>query len=315
MSTPLTDRAVADGFAVRRATRPAWAVLGERALEVLIYLCGISAIVFVLGIFFFVFKEAFPILGSKQFSLSQFLFSEQWHPTSEVNKRYGVLAMIAGTFSVTALAMVIAVPFGLGAAIYLSEFCSGRVKETLKVVIELLAAIPSVVWGFIGLTVMSRLIVKYTGAPVGVNVLNGGIILALMSVPIIVSIGEDALKAVPDSYREAGLALGATRWQLVWRVLLPAGKTGLLAAVLLGVGRGVGETMAVLMATGHAVHIPHSPFDSVRTLTANIAAELGEAPANSDHYQVLFLTGVLLFLMTFVVNLAADLIVRGIRRK
>ena len=124
-----------------------------------------------------------------------------------------------------------------------------------------------------------------------------------------------ALKAVPDSYREAGLALGATRWQLVWRVLLPAGKTGLLAAVLLGVGRAVGETMAVLMATGHAVHIPHSVFDSVRTLTANIAAELGEAPANSDHYQVLFLTGVLLFMMTFVVNLAADLFVRGIRRK
>ncbi|HEX9114455.1 MAG TPA: ABC transporter permease subunit, partial [Anaerolineae bacterium] len=140
---------------------------------------------------------------------------------------------------------------------------------------------PSVVWGFVGLTVMSRLIVKYTGAPVGVNVLNGGIILALMSVPIIVSIGEDALKAVPDSYREAALALGATRWQQIRRVLLPAAKTGLLAAVLLGVGRAVGETMAVLMATGHAVHIPHSVLDSVRTLTANIAAELGEAPAGS----------------------------------
>jgi phosphate transport system permease protein len=258
---------------------------------------------------------AYPVLGHKQFSLSQFLFSEQWYPTSEVNKRYGVLAMIAGTFSVTGLAMLIAVPFGLGTAIYLSEFCGSRARETLKVVIELLAAIPSVVWGFIGLTVMSRLIVRYAGAPVGVNVLNGAIILALMSVPIIVSIGEDALKAVPDSYREAGLALGATRWQLVWRVLLPAAKNGLLAAVLLGVGRGVGETMAVLMATGHAVHIPHSIFDSVRTLTADIAAELGEAPAGSDHYRVLFLIGVLLFMLTFVVNLTADLIVRGIRRK
>jgi phosphate transport system permease protein len=315
MNTPTTSISVEASFAVRKAKRPVWSVLAERALEVLIYLCGISAIIFVLGIFFFVFKEAFPVLGSKHFSLSQFLFSEQWHPTSEVNKRYGVLAMLAGTFSVTALAMLIAVPFGLGAAIYLSEFCGGRVKETLKVVIELLAAIPSVVWGFVGLTVMSRLIVKYTGAPVGVNVLNGGIILALMSVPIIVSIGEDALKAVPDSYREAGLALGATRWQLIRRVLLPAAKNGLLAAVLLGVGRGVGETMAVLMATGHAVHIPHSIFDSVRTLTANIAAELGEAPANSEHYRVLFLTGVLLFLMTFVVNFTADMIVRGIRRK
>ena len=149
----------------------------------------------------------------------------------------------------------------------------------------------------------------------GVNVLNGGVILALMSDPIIVSIGEDALKAVPDSYREAALALGATRWQQVRRVLLPAARNGLLAAVLLGVGRAVGETMAVLMATGHAVHIPHSPLDSVRTLTANIAAELGEAPANSEHYQVLFLMGVLLFLISFVVNLTADFVVRGIRRK
>jgi len=315
MSVSPTPRPLEQSLAVRKAVRPGWAVLGERALEILIYLCGISAIVFVLGIFFFVFKEAFPILSNKHFSLSQFLFSDQWHPTSEVNKRYGVLAMIAGTFSVTALAMLIAVPFGLGAAIYISEFCGSKVRETLKIVIELLAAIPSVVWGFIGLTVMSRLIVKYTGAPVGVNILNGGIILALMSVPIIVSIGEDALKAVPDSYREAGLALGATRWQLVWRVLLPAAKTGLLAAVLLGVARAVGETMAVLMATGHAVHIPHSVLDSVRTLTANIAAELGEAPAGSAHYQVLFLTGVLLFAITFAVNLTADFIVRGIRRK
>ncbi len=229
--------------------------------------------------------------------------------------RYGTLALTVGTLSVTALAMLIAVPFGLGAAIFVSEFCAPRLRETLKIMIELLSAIPSVVWGFIGLTLMSRLIVTVTGAPVGVNVLNGGIILALMSVPIIVSIGEDALKAVPDSYREAGPALGATRWQLVYRVLLPAARNGLLAAVLLGVGRAVGETMAVLMATGHAVHMPGSVLDSVRTLTANIAAELGEAPAGSDHYRVLFLTGTLLFVITFAVNLTADLVVRGIRRR
>jgi phosphate transport system permease protein len=269
----------------------------------------------VLGIFVFVFKEAAPILTNENFSLSEFLFSAEWYPTSESNKRYGVLAMLAGTMSVTMLAMLIAVPFGLGAAIYLSEFCGQKTRETLKIVIEFLAAVPSVVWGFIGLTVMSKLIVQFTGAPVGVNVLNGGLVLALMSVPIIVSIGEDALKAVPDSYREAAIALGVTRWQLIWRVLLPAAKNGLLAAVLLGVGRGVGETMAVLMATGHAVHIPNSVLDSVRTLTANIAAELGEAPAGSDHYRVLFLTGVLLFTLTFAVNLIADTIVRGIRRK
>lgn len=298
-----------------RPQRARWAVLGERAIEALIRLCGVSAIVFVAAIFFFVLREAAPILVRDEFSLWEFLFTTEWYPTSANNVRYGTLALTVGTMSVTVLAMAIAVPFGLGAAIYISEFCSGRVRETLKVVIELLSAIPSVVWGFVGLTVMSKLIVQLTGAPVGVNILNGGIILALMSVPVIVSIGEDALKAVPDSYREAGVALGATRWQLVYRVLLPAARNGLLAAVLLGVGRAVGETMAVLMATGHAVHIPDGILDSVRTLTANIAAELGEAPAGSDHYRVLFLTGTLLFLITFVVNLTADFVVRGIKRK
>ena len=309
------DNSPAAPFAVRAAKRAGWAIAGEKLIEWLIYASGISAIIFVLGIFIFVFKEALPILTNEDFHLSEFLFSTEWYPTSETNKRYGVLAMLAGTMSVTVLAMLIAVPFGVGAAIYLSEFCGQKTRETLKIVIEFLAAVPSVVWGFIGLTVMSKLIVQLTGAPVGVNVLNGGLVLALMSVPIIVSIGEDALKAVPDSYREAAIALGVTRWQLIWRVLLPAAKNGLLAAVLLGVGRGVGETMAVLMATGHAVHLPHSVLDSVRTLTANIAAELGEAPAGSEHYQVLFLTGVLLFTLTFGVNLIADTIVRGIRRK
>ena len=298
-----------------RPVRPRAAVLAEKALEAVIRLSGVSAIVFVAAIFFFVLREAAPVLFSEGFSLRQFLFSTEWYPTSATNVRYGTFALTVGTVSVTALAMVLAVPFGLGAAIYLSEFCSPRVRETLKVVIELLSAIPSVVWGFVGLTVMSKLIVSSTGAPFVVNVLNGGIILALMSVPVIVSIGEDALKAVPDSFREAGVALGATRWQLVYRVLLPAAKNGLLAAVLLGVGRAVGETMAVLMATGHAVHIPGSLLDSVRTLTANIAAELGEAPSGSDHYRVLFLTGTLLFLITLVVNLTADFVVRGIRRK
>lgn len=288
--------------------------LSEKGIELLIRLCGISAILFVFGIFFFVFKEGSGFFFSG-FKPGEFLTSIEWYPTSQSNVRYGVLALIAGTASVTVLAMAIAVPFGIGAAIFISEFCSRKVKETLKITIELLAAIPSVVWGFIGLTVMNPFIMKVFGAPIGLNVLNGAIILALMSVPIIVSIGEDALKAVPDSYREAALALGVTRWQMVYKVLLPAAKNGLLAAVLLGVGRAVGETMAVLMATGHAVQIPKNALDSVRTLTATIAAELGEAPVHSDHYQVLFIIGILLFLITFVVNLAADLVVRGIRGK
>lgn len=295
--------------------RRRWELISESLVEWLIRLCGVSAIIFVFGIFYFVFREGAGLLWSGRFSVVQFLTSIEWYPTSQSHVRYGALGLIAGTLSVTLLAMAIAIPFGVGAAIYVSEFCRPRAKETLKIVIELLAAIPSVVWGFIGLTVMNSLIIKLFNAPIGLNVLNGGVILALMSVPIIVSIGEDALKAVPDSYREAALALGATRWQMVRRVLLPAAKNGLLAATLLGVGRAVGETMAVLMATGHSIRIPTSPLDPVRTLTATIAAELGETAVGSDHYQVLFIIGILLFSITFVVNLGADLIVRGIRGK
>lgn len=295
--------------------RRGWRKLRESMIEALIRLCGISATIFVLGIFLFVCREALPLWNNDGFHLTEFLFSDQWYPTSEVTKRYGVLAMIAGTFSVTLLAMLMAVPLGMGAAIYISEFCAERPREILKVAVELLAAIPSVVWGFAGLTITSSLIVRYTNADVGVNLLNGAVLLALMSVPIIVSLAEDAFKAVPDSYREAAIALGATRWQTTWRVLLPAARNGLTAAVLLGFGRAIGETMAVLMATGHAINIPTSVLDPVRTLTANIAAELGEAPERSTHYQVLFLTGVLLFLITFVVNLTAGLMIRRERRQ
>jgi phosphate transport system permease protein len=285
--------------------------LAEPVIEWIIRLCGWSAIIFVVAIFVFVLKEG--VGAFSHLSLKEFFFSEYWRPTSMVREQYGILALMAGTLSVTVLAMLIAVPVGLGAAVYISEFSSPKVKETLKVVIELLAAIPSVVWGFIGYMVVGPIIIHFTGTPVGVNVLNGGIILALMSVPVIVSVGEDALRAVPDSYREAAQALGANKWETVYRVLFPAAKSGLLAAVLLGVGRSIGETMAVLMCTGHAVQIPNSILDPVRTLTATIAAELGETGHGDTHYQVLFLIGIVLFAFAFVVNLTADLIVRGIR--
>ncbi len=283
----------------------------EPVIEWIIKLCGWSAILFVFAIFFFVFREGAPILA--ELNWGEFFTSPNWRPDSEVRSQYGILALMAGTTSVTVLAMLIAVPLGLGAAVYVSEFAGKRTKETLKVVIELLAAIPSVVWGFIGIMVLGPLIIDATGAPVGINILNGGIILALMSVPIIVSVSEDALRAVPDSYREAATALGASRWETVSRVLFPAAKNGLLAAVLLGIGRAIGETMAVLMCTGHAVQIPNSLFDPVRTLTATIAAELGETVAGDAHYQVLFVLGIVLFAVAFAVNLTADLVVKGIR--
>ncbi len=285
----------------------------DKAVQVLVFVGGISAIVFIIGIFVFITREGFGfVLGG--LDLGQFLGSPRWRPTSEYNPTYGILAMIAGTASVTGLAMIVAIPFSLGAAIFIAEFATGKLREALKVLVELLAAIPSVVWGFIGLTIMNPLIIDVFDVPVGLNVLNAGIILGLMAAPIMTSIAEDALKAVPDRYREAAEALGATRGQIVFRVVLPAAKNGLLGAVLLGVGRGFGETMAVLMATGHAINIPDSIFDSVRALTATIAAELGETAVGSEHYQALFTIGIFLFIITFFINLAADLIVRGIRK-
>lgn len=295
--------------------------IGEKIIEWVIRLCGVSAIIFVFGIFAFVFKEGYGFITDR-LDLAEFFGSAEWRPTDSVRPTYGALALFSGSLAVVLLSMVIAVPFALGTAVFISEFCSSRIKETLKIVVELLAAVPSVVWGFIGLTLMNQLIREYTGQPVGLCVLNAGIIIALMSFPIIVSIAEDALKAVPDSYREAAEALGATRWQIVYKVLFPGARNGLLAAVLLGVGRAVGETMAVLMATGHSTRVPFStefPFfhvlESGKTITATIAAELGEVPKGSEHYQVLFCLGLVLFIITFVINLAADLIVSGIRKE
>jgi len=289
----------------------AWYI--DKLVQLLVFIGGISAIIFIIGIFIFITKEGLGfILG--RFNFTEFFTSPYWYPADEDDPEYGILALIAGTASVTGLAMLVAIPFSLGAAVYIAEFASGKTREVLKVLVELLAAIPSVVWGFIGLSIMNPLIIELFNVPVGLNVLNAGIILGLMAAPIMTSIAEDALKAVPDRYREAAEALGATRWQVIYKTVLPAAKNGLLGAVLLGVGRGFGETMAVLMATGHSINIPHSIFDSVRALTATIAAELGETAVGSDHYQALFTIGIFLFLITFIINLSADLIVRGIRR-
>jgi len=285
----------------------------DKAVQTLVFIGGISAIIFVIGIFVFVTKEGLGFIYDI-FDFGDFFGSPRWRPTSEWKPTYGILALVAGTASVTGLAMVVAIPFSLGAAIYIAEFASGKTRETLKVLVELLAAIPSVVWGFIGLSIMNPLIIELFDVPIGLNVLNAGIILGLMAAPIMTSIAEDALKAVPDRYREAAEAMGATRWQVIYKAVLPAAKNGLLGAVLLGVGRGFGETMAVLMATGHSINIPTSIFDSVRALTATIAAELGETAVGSDHYGSLFTIGIFLFLITFIINLTADLIVRGIRK-
>lgn len=298
--------------AVRDRRDLSWWV--DKGVEWSVFVGGISAIVLIFGIFVFITKEGTGFL-STGFEFREFFGSPAWRPTSDHNPTYGALALIAGTASVTGFAVLLAVPFSLGAAIYIAEFATGQTREWLKVLVETLAAVPSVVWGFIGLTIMNPLIIEWFNVPVGLTVLNAGIILGLMAAPIMTTIAEDALKAVPDSYREAAEALGATRMQIVFRVVLPAAKSGLMAAVLLGVGRGFGETMAVLMASGHAINVPDSVFDSVRALTATIAAELGETAVGSEHYQALFTLGMLLFVVTFFINMAADIAIRGIRRK
>ena len=289
----------------------AWYV--DRAARILIFVGGISAIVFIIGIFVFVTKEGLGFVFGP-LNLGEFFTSIAWRPTSN-NPTYGALALMVGTASVTGFAMLFSVPLSLGAALFIGEFATGKTREVLKVLVEMLAAIPSVVWGFVGMSIMNPLIIRTFDVPLGLGVLNAGLILGLMAAPIMTTIAEDALKAVPDGYREAAEALGATRWEVILKVVIPASKNGLLAAVLLGVGRAFGETMAVLMASGHAINLPTSPFDSVRALTATIAAELGETVNGSDHWGALFTLGILLFLVTFIINLTADLVVRGIRKK
>ena len=287
--------------------------LAEKIIETAIKTGGLSSIVLIGAILFFILKESYPFLVGA-FDFKEFFFSEEWNPASVVKIRYGILALLVGTLLVTFISMLIAVPLGLACAFYISEFCSPRVREIYKILIEFLAAIPSVVWGFIAIMMINPAIISLFDVPVGLNILNASIILSLMSLPLIVSVGEDALRAVPETYREAAEAMGATKWEIATRVLLPAAKNGLMAAALLGVGRALGETMAVLMATGHAIQIPESIFEPGRTLTATIAAELGESPKGGEHYQALFAIGLMLFILSFIVNLTADYFIRG-RRK
>jgi phosphate transport system permease protein len=310
--------------------------LFEKPIEWVIKLCGWSSIIAIIAIFLFIFREAAPMVPKLDWV--NFFTSPRWIPNPAPGNppSFGALALLAGTFTTTFIALIIAVPFGLGAAVYVSEFAQGKVRETLKVVIELLAAIPSIVWGFIGLMVIGPLIKSiFTAAPgrwwghvmvalhlasseagaaQGTNLLTGGVILALMSVPVIVSLSEDALRAVPDSFREAALALGANPWETVTRVLFPAARNGLLAACMLGMGRAIGETMAVLLATGHNNRIPTVLTDPVRTMTATIAAEMGETVHGSEHYRVLFILGIVLFVITCSINVASDLIVKGVKK-
>lgn len=273
----------------------------EFVLETLVRLCGYSAILFVVLIFVFLLVEGLPALA--EIPLSSLLGS-RWYPIEEM---YGLLPLILGSVVVTLGAAMIAIPLGLATAVFIAEISPRWLREFLKPIVEILAGLPSVVLGFLGILVLVPLVQTTLNLPTGLTAFTGSILLAGMALPTIVSVAEDALDSVPRSYRDGALALGATRWQTIWRVILPAAKSGVLTAIMLGLGRAIGETMAVMMVTGNAAQIRLDLlFAPARTMTATVAAEMGEVASGSAHYHVLFLIGIVLFLISFLVNIIAS---------
>ncbi len=286
----------------------------EFLIEMLIRVAGFSAILFVVLIFLFLLKEGMPALWET--SLGN-LLGQRWYPNEDL---FGTLPLILGSLLVTAGAVVMAVPLGLATAVFVRELAPGWLREILKPLIEVLAGIPSVVLGFLGMVAIAPLVRETLNVPTGLTAFTGSLMLAYMALPTIISVAEDAIDAVPKEYRDGALALGATHWQTIWRVVLPAARSGVIIAVMLGIGRAIGETMAVMMVTGNAARIPKewmALFLPVRTMTATIAAEMGEVAQGSTHYHVLFAVGILLFLVTFLVNAVASVVVirGGARRR
>jgi phosphate transport system permease protein len=280
----------------------------ERAIRA----SGLFAIAFVVMIFLFLVREGLPAFAET--SLGN-LLSTRWYP---IEDHFGLLPLILGSLIVTIGAAIIAIPTGLLTAVFIAEIAPRWLREILKPMIEVVAGIPSVVLGFIGIIALSPLVRTVLNVPTGLTAFTGSLILAYMALPTIISVAEDALDAVPRSYRDAALALGATRWQTIWMVTVKAARSGILTAMMLGIGRAIGETMAVLMVTGNAARMPlslDSLFLPVRTMTATIAAEMGEVAQGSTHFHVLFAIGMVLFVITFIVNLLASLaIFRQARR-
>ena len=247
-------------------------------------------------------------LTTRNISISDFFGGKEWIPTATPSPLFGMLPLILGTLLVSLFAILVALPLGLGVAVYLSELASERMRKFMKPTIELLAGIPSVVYGFFGLVVLVPIVQKTLNLSVGETAFTGSLILAIMALPTIITVAEDAMRNTPRTMREASLALGATHWQTIYRVVIPYSASGISAAVVLGIGRAIGETMAVLMVTGNAAVMPTSLFQPVRTIPATIAAELGETPAGSSHYQALFLLGCILFIITMIISITAEVI-------
>ncbi len=284
----------------------------EKAIKAMFFMVALASITTLLLIALFLFAEGLPIL--QYTSWHDFLFGRLWYPTDD-DPLFGILPLIAGSGFVTLVSSLISVPLGIMTAIYIAEVAGKRVAEIIKPLVEVLASVPSVVVGLFGLGVFAPFLQKVFGIPMGLNLFNASLMLAFMAVPTICSISEDAIHSVPDSLREASLALGATRFETIVKIVLPASASGIGTAVILGMSRAIGETMVVLMVAGGAAIIPTSLFDPVRPMPASIAAEMAEAPFRSDHYHALFAIGVVLFLFTFLFNLTADIMADRFKKK
>ena len=285
----------------------------EYVITRLVKASGYSAIIFVALIFFFLLREGLPALAEVPLSA---LFGTRWYPIE--GDHFGILPLLTGSFVVTLGAAAIAIPFGIGMAVYISEIAPRWTREILKPLVELLGGFPSVVLGFLGILVLAPFLRRFLDLPTGLTALAGSLLLGGIAVPTVVSVAEDALDAVPRAYREGAWALGATRWQTIWRVTLPAARSGVLTAVMLGIGRAIGETMTVMMVTGNAPVLALSLgnlFTPIRTMTATIAAEMGEVANGSVHYHVLFFIGVVLFLISLAVNVMASAVVFRSRKR
>jgi len=284
----------------------------ETIISQLVKITGYSAIGFVILIFYFLISEGLPTIWKVPL---QNLVSTRWYP---IEGYYGILPLIFGSIIVTAGAIAFALPIGVCSAVFIAEVAPRWTRDILKPIVEILAGIPSVVLGFLGMTLLAPSLRSISDIPTGLSALTGSILLGGIALPTIISVAEDALDAVPRSYREASLALGATSWQTIWIVTLPAARSGVLTAVMLGIGRAIGETMTVMMVTGNAPLISgifSAFFLPVRTMTATIAAEMGEVATDSVHYNVLFFIGIVLFLITMAINLTASAVIFRARKR
>lgn len=275
----------------------------EKVIRLILLICAFVSILLLFGITITLFTQSLPKF--KEINIFKFLFGTHWYPTHSPPD-FGILPLIVGTLMVTLGTLIVAVPLGVGAAIYISEVASHKIKEILKPTVELLASVPSVIYGLFGMVFLAPLVQKVFNVPIGLNAFTASIILGMMALPTVASIAEDAIASVPRSLREASFALGATKWETITKAVVPAASSGIIASIILGLGRAIGETMTVLMVAGGAAQIPNSIFDPVRTMTATIAAEMGEAPIGSMHYQALFAIALVLFFITLGFNLLAD---------